>query len=112
MLFAKRNADDRHAQQKTEDDVTDPCPQTTENEPEQIERNADATWRTIGLLDLGTERPQAEQADLKRLQRNRNADDGETHGNAAREITNGCFQAAEYPPKDVTKKFHKSYLLI
>ena len=57
MLFSERNADDGDAEQQTEEDMTEPCPQTTEDNPEYVQRNADTTGGAACLLHLCTKRP-------------------------------------------------------
>lgn len=112
VLLAPGNADDSDAEQKAEEDVHQPRPKTTADEPDKVEGDADATCETFGISNLRTERPEAEQPDLERLQRHGKTDDGDGHSQTAREITDGGFKPAKNPPNDVAKDFHKKNISI
>lgn len=68
VLFAEWDAYDSDTQEETEDDVAYPCPKTSEDKPEDIQGDADAAGRAVGITDFCTERPQAQQTYLEGLQ--------------------------------------------
>ena len=57
MLLGKRNTDDGDKQQGSEENVHEACPQATEDDPEDVQRDTDATYRTIRILHLSPKRP-------------------------------------------------------
>ena len=79
MLTGKRDADDGDEQEDAEKDVHQPGPQATENNPKDVQRNADATRGRFRILDLCTERPETEQADFEGLQSHGDADNRDGH---------------------------------
>lgn len=59
MLLSEGDADDGDIKKDAEDDVAEPCPQTTEDEPKDVQGDADATRWAVRLLHRRTERPEA-----------------------------------------------------
>ena len=57
MLLGKRNTDDRDKEQDSEEDVHETRPQTAEDDPEDIQRDTNATDGAIRILHLSPERP-------------------------------------------------------
>ncbi len=106
MLTTEGDADDGDAEYHAEDEVDEACPQSAEDEPEDVQRNADAAWRGVGLYDSGTEGPEAEESEFEGLKGNGDADDGAEECKAACEVADGSFESAEYPPEDVSYYFH------
>ena len=65
------------------------------NYPVDVERNANAAGGAISVSHLSAKRPQAQQSNLERLQRYRNSDNGDSHCQTSREITDGSFESTE-----------------
>lgn len=101
MLTGKGNADDGDEQENAEKDVHQPGPQTTENNPKDVQRDADATRGRLRVLHLCTERPQTEQTDLEGLQGYGNADNRDGHCQTSGKITYGSFETTEEPPQKI-----------
>ena len=101
LLTGKRDADDGDEQEDAEKDVHHPGPQATENNPKDVQRNADATRGRFRILDLCTERPETEQADFEGLQSHGDADNRDSHCQTAGEIANGGFETTEEPPQKI-----------
>ena len=99
MLLGKGDADDGDEEQHAEEDVHEACPQPTEDNPKNVERKADAAHWALRFPHLRTKRPQTQQTYLEGLQRHGDADDGDCHGQASREIADGSFETPEDPPQ-------------
>lgn len=67
MLFAPRNTDNRDAQEQAEKQMHETSPQSSENQPEQIQRDTNATCWAIRVSYRRAKRPQAEHAYLESL---------------------------------------------
>ena len=80
VLATEGDTDDGDAKQNAEEDVHQACPQSATNDPDDIQGDADAAYRTFAFFHLGAERPQAEQTQLECLQCHGNTDDGNCHG--------------------------------
>ena len=106
MLLTPGNTNDGDAQDYSEEHMTYPSPQAPEDEPQDVQRNAQTAGRKFILRHLGTERPQAQQADLEYLQRPGNAHNRHSQRQRAGEITDGCLQSTEDQPQNITQYFH------
>lgn len=76
MLLGEGDADDGDEEQRTKEEVHQAGPQASEDDPNQIQRDADAADGAIRVFYLRTERPKTQQTYLKSLQRHGNTDDG------------------------------------
>lgn len=99
MLLSEGDADDGDEQQDTENEMHQAGPQAAEDDPNEVQRDANAADGAIRVFHLRSEGPEAQQTDLKSLQRYGNADDRDGQGQASREITDGGLQASEEPPQ-------------
>ena len=106
VLLSPRDPDDCDAEQQAAEEVAEAGPEAAEDQPQQVERDADAAVGRVGVRHCGTERPKAQQTDLERLQRPRDTDDGAGQRKAAREVADGGFEATENQPDKVSKYLH------
>ena len=86
--------------------MTKPCPQSTEDNPNDIKGYCEAPESIVGVMHLSPERPQTKQSELESLYSDRDANDGQCHGKTPREITDGSLQSTEEPPQKVSNKAH------
>ena len=80
MLASEGDTNDGDAKQNAEEDVHQARPQSTTNNPNDVQWNADAANGTFTIFHLRSEGPQTEQAEFEGLQCHWNTDDGNSHG--------------------------------
>lgn len=111
MLFGKWDADDSNKKQHPEENMHQKSKKTTENNPNNIERQANAPDWALRITHFRAERPKAEQPDLKRLQSHRNTDDRTRYSQTSRKITDSCFESTEEPPQQISNKPHHIFYI-
>lgn len=79
MLFAERYSDDGDIEQHTKENVGEPYPYTTDEKPQHIHKQVQASMTVFFLNNRRAERPQFKHTDLDGLQSERYADDGHHH---------------------------------
>lgn len=105
MLLAEGDADDGDVEEQSEEDMGEPDPHASHEEPDDVHQGVEAS--TGGLLhDLRAKGPQGKHAQFQRLQSEGDADDGDHHRQTAYDILEGDLYAAEYEPNDISKEFH------
>jgi len=84
--------------------VIDRHPETAANDPDNIQDRRKATGIIAGTVHLFSKGPEYHTRQLKALNTEWDTNDGAAKGDATYQITNGCEQAAEYEPDDITEK--------
>lgn len=56
--------------------MTKPCPQSTEDNPNDVKGYCEAPESIVGVMHLSPERPQTKQSELESLYSDRDANDG------------------------------------
>lgn len=100
VLLAEGDANDGDIEQAAEEYVSEPYPNTADEEPQDIHSRVQTA--AGGLLPhLRAKGPQGQQAELQRLQTEGDSNDGDHHGETGDEIFNGDFDAAKHKPNDI-----------
>lgn len=100
VLLAEGNANDGDIEQAAEEYVSEPNPNTADEEPEDIHSGVQTTTGGL-LLHLRAKGPQSQESELQRLQTEGDSDDGDHHSQAGHKIFNGDFDAAKHKPNDI-----------
>ena len=95
ILQAKRNTDDRHTENATDNQKAKRKLQAAKDQPKNIDEDGN---RAVSVNDFLTERQQAELCKLKALHADGNTDDRQTPKTAEHQPKSGSNQAAEYDP--------------
>ena len=101
MLFSERYADDSDAQQNSEQNVRQPDPYTTDEEPDDIHYSGKATGTLLVPHYLLSERHQGHNADLHGLKSKWNTDNGQHQTQTGRKILDSSHQPAADHPDDI-----------
>lgn len=109
MLAGERDTDDGNEEQKTKAYMGNRYPEAAEQEPDNIHEGIEApTGRRRGYR--GTAKgPEHKRSELKTLQAEGNANDGETQHRTAYDIAKGCDETAEEEPDDVAERVHERW---
>ena len=76
MLFAERYSDDGDIEQHPKENVGEPNPYATDEKPQHIHKQVQATMTILFLNNRWAERPQFEHTYFNSLQSERYANDG------------------------------------
>ena len=101
VLLAEGDANNGDIEQAAEEYVSEPNPDTTNEEPQYIHSGVQTAAGGL-LLHLRAKGPQSQESELQRLQTEGDSDDGDHHSQAGHKIFNGDFDATKHKPNDIT----------
>ena len=106
MLYAKGDADDCYAADQAENQVDDGYFPPSEQNPDQIHHDRDASGLAGSVDYLTAEGPEGVIGELEELQPEGYADDGDAHQQTHQYIDDGDKQASQNKPEYVSQRFH------
>ncbi len=92
MLPGKGQSDDGNGQEHPESQMGQADPYSSDDDPEDVHKQVEATRRGFAVTDLLPEGPQCKHPQFNGLQPERNANDRDNQHNTCCEIFQGCDQ--------------------
>ena len=111
MLHAEGDAHDGDAAEKSEDGMCGSNLPPAEDNPKDVENDVEAACHALPVLDLTSEGPQGEGAELHQLRPKGNTDDGDTKEESDNPVHQSHQETAQYEPKEIAYRLHRSFFL-
>lgn len=103
MLPAERDANDGNAQKNTEKDMIDRDPNSTTEDPDNIQDKGQTAHIVAAAIYLCTKWPEHHHCQLKTLKPERNTNNSAAQYDTSNKITDGAKQPATYEPDNITQ---------
>jgi hypothetical protein len=103
MLTGEWKTDDAYGQKYTKDQMGKCDPDTSQQDPENIEYSGKTTRTSWHFSDMTPEREQGKNPDLEALYPKRNTNDGQAKRQSRDHVLNKNEKSSKYQPDDVTK---------
>jgi hypothetical protein len=100
--LSEGDANNRDAKYETIEDVGEPYPNASDEEPEHIHEHVQTARLWYLSFDVGTKRPNGQHTQFETLQSERDADNRNHQYQSCNEILQGYMQASKYDPDDVS----------
>lgn len=110
MLSAERNTNNRDAQQQPEKQVSQADPEASDEDPDHVHDQAQATARIAVVRHPAAERPKSQHPQLQCLQPERDTDYRNHQQQAGYQIFHRGKQSAADKPDDISQNFIASIL--
>jgi hypothetical protein len=108
MLAGEGDADDGEEEQETEDKVADGEPESTEDQPDDIQQKTQTTSGGRAAYGFTSKRPEYKAGEFEALKSEGYTNDGQAEGEATYHIKYGSIEPAKDQPDQVAECIHDS----